>query len=68
LPSKDELNKLYINRTLIGGFTSNWYWSSSEKNANYAEALNFATGNFDGIGGYKGPGGTPYYVRAIRSF
>jgi hypothetical protein len=26
------------------------------------------TGNFDGIGGYKGAGGTPYKVRAIRYF
>ena len=33
LPSRDELNKLYLNRDAIGGFdtTSNpWYWSSSE--------------------------------------
>jgi hypothetical protein len=68
LPSKDELNKLYINRVAIGGFTNNWYWSSTEKNEFYAESLNFDTGLFDGIGGYKGPGGTPYYVRAIRTF
>ena len=68
LPSKDELNKLYLNRVAIGGFEANWYWSSSEKNDAYAEALNFGTGNFDGIGGYKGPAGTPYKVRAIRSF
>ena len=68
LPSKDELSKLYINRSLIGGFEANWYWSSSEKNDAYAEAMNFATGNFDGIGGYKGPAGTPYKVRAVRYF
>jgi hypothetical protein len=68
LPSKDELNKLYINRVAIGGFTNNWYWSSTEKNDAYAESLNFDTGLFDGLGGYKGPGGTPYYVRAIRTF
>lgn len=30
LPSKDELNKLYINRVAIGGFTGEYYWSSSE--------------------------------------
>jgi hypothetical protein len=67
LPSKNELNKLYLNRFAIGGFTNNWYWSSSEKNDAYAEALNFDTGLFNGIGGYKGPGGF-YYVRAIRTF
>jgi hypothetical protein len=68
LPSKNELYKLYLNREAIGGFEANWYWSSSEKNEAYAEALNFGTGNFDGIGGYKGPAGTPYKVRAIRTF
>jgi hypothetical protein len=30
LPSKDELNKLYINRVAIGGFANNYYWSSTE--------------------------------------
>jgi len=33
LPSKDELNKLYLNRVAIGGFASDWYWSSSEGGA-----------------------------------
>ena len=31
LPSKDELNKLYLNRILIGGFMDLDYWSSSER-------------------------------------
>ena len=30
LPSKDELNKLYLNQVTIGGFTGIYYWSSSE--------------------------------------
>jgi hypothetical protein len=31
LPSKDELNKLYINRAAIGGLANFWYyWSSTE--------------------------------------
>jgi hypothetical protein len=68
LPSKDELYQLYLNRVVIGGFESASYWSSSEKNAWYAEALDFATGVFDSNGGYKGPGGTPYKVRAVRYF
>jgi len=29
LPSKDELNKLWINRVAIGGFADYYYWSSS---------------------------------------
>jgi len=30
LPSRDELNVMYSNRAAIGGFSTNWYWSSSE--------------------------------------
>ena len=34
LPSKDELNKLYINRAVVGGFDTNKsYWSSSESSS-----------------------------------
>jgi hypothetical protein len=29
LPSKDELNKLYINRAIIGGFSAATYWTST---------------------------------------
>ncbi|SMD42767.1 Protein of unknown function [Aquiflexum balticum DSM 16537] len=37
LPSKDELNKLYLNREAIGGFLiSVLYWSSTENAALYA--------------------------------
>ena len=36
LPSKDELNKLYINRVGVGGFADNYYWSSSEYDADFA--------------------------------
>ena len=35
-PSKDELNKLYVNRVIIGGFESDAYWSSSEADAGSA--------------------------------
>lgn len=68
LPSKDELGLLYQYRTIIGGFANGWYWSSTEKNESYVDALDFSTGNFSQIGGYKGPGATPYKVRAIRYF
>jgi hypothetical protein len=33
LPSKDVLNKLFINRAAIGGFANQSYWSSSEYNS-----------------------------------
>jgi hypothetical protein len=64
LPSKDELNKLFINRTAIGGFASNYYWSSSEVNFNFAWCQNLVTGvqvNYFFKSG-------ALYVRAIRAF
>jgi len=44
LPSKDELNKLYINKVAIGGFANAYYWSSSESDANYAGYQYFGNG------------------------
>jgi hypothetical protein len=66
LPSKDELYKLYLNRTAIGGFGStyaDYYWTSSETSSTYAWAFGFGNG-------YEGQGGKNdhYRVRAIRSF
>ncbi len=66
LPSKDELYKLYLNRSAIGGFGStyaDYYWTSSETSSTYAWAFGFGNG-------YEGQGGKNdhYRVRAIRSF
>ena len=36
LPSRDELNKLYLNNVAIGGFYEFTYWSSSDAGASYA--------------------------------
>ena len=36
LPSKEELNKLYLNRSAVGGFSDYDYWSSTEGSADYA--------------------------------
>jgi hypothetical protein len=44
LPSLDELNELYINREIIGGFDLSdnpHYWSSSEVDYNRAWEINF---------------------------
>ena len=67
LPSKEELNVLFLNRELIGGFdtsVSNYgYWSSSEANSQNAWVQGFHTGsqntNIKNIS---------YKVRAIRQF
>jgi hypothetical protein len=44
LPSKDELNKLFLNRSLIGGFTTYTYTSSSEFDNNNAWSQWFTNG------------------------
>jgi len=63
LPSRDELQKLYINRSFIGGFTTDVYWSSSEDYANNAWLIYFYNGNTLYFLKYF-----PYYVRAVRAF
>ncbi len=67
LPSKDELNKLFLSRSIIGGFNStslSYYWTSSEYSNVYSHVLQFSTGSFNT--GAKGA--TSMLVRAIRSF
>jgi hypothetical protein len=65
LPSKNELDKLYLNRVIIGGFAiSGDYWSSTENNNNTALGQNF----YDGSQSYICSKNLTYHVRAIRSF
>jgi hypothetical protein len=45
LPSKHELNLLYIERATVGGFTTNYYWSSTEIDNGLAWSQNFDFGN-----------------------
>ncbi|MFH0975589.1 MAG: DUF1566 domain-containing protein [Spirochaetota bacterium] len=63
LPSKDELNKLYLNRVAIGGFTDIYYWNSSESLASYAWFQDFSDGTHNDNLKLN-----PVYVRAVRSF
>ena len=64
LPSKEELNKLYLNRVAIGGFTSTYYWSSSEGNANDGWIQSLSSGNQISYGKTY----TSWKARAVRSF
>jgi Protein of unknown function (DUF1566)/Invasin, domain 3 len=63
LPSRDELNKLYLNKRAVGGFETYFYWSSSEDNAYYAWYQYFGVGSqyFDIKFNY-------FHVRAVRAF
>jgi hypothetical protein len=68
LPSKDELNQMYINKTTleaVSEFTalSNYYWSSSEIAYDYAWSQNVHNGNQL----YYNKDFT-FYVRAVRAF
>ncbi len=65
LPSKDELNLMYIERNTIGGFENNSYWSSSEATNMKSWVQGFGYGaqsTQNKITAYS------YRVRPIRSF
>jgi len=47
LPSQDELNQLYLQRTVVGGFAAGDYWSSSQVDANNARVQFFGDGDQD---------------------
>jgi hypothetical protein len=67
LPSKDELDQMYINlhsaSTPLGGFSAGSYWSSSEV------ADGNAWGQFFNVGYQNDNGkGATDYVRPVRAF
>lgn len=63
LPSKYEIYYLYLNKNIIGGFTSGPYWSSTETLLDRAWLL-----DFNGNGFYESDKSNLYPVRAIRAF
>jgi hypothetical protein len=63
LPTKDELNFLYINQKKIGGFGWFTYWSSMESDYDNAWAHRFGTGIQDRFNK-----NIDFNVRAVRSF
>jgi len=66
LPSKDELDLMYKNlkQEGLGGFSDNWYWSSSQYIVNNAWGQRFGDGGQIGDGGKNSTGS----VRAVRAF
>jgi hypothetical protein len=65
LPSKDELNLMYKNlkQKGLGGFSNDWYWSSSQGNNNLALAQRFSDGEQS-----NNSKSSMYLVRAVRAF
>jgi subtilisin-like proprotein convertase family protein len=66
LPSKEELNKLNINKVAIGQFVEAGYWSSTESNSEKAWGQSFYNSN----NGYQVALDKydSYRVRAVRTF
>ena len=65
LPSKDELNEMYLNQDAIGGFADDDYWSSTEVDSSLAWSQDFSNG-FQFIYLVKDYGSAS--VRAVRAF
>ncbi len=63
LPSKDELYELYEQKDSVGGFASDFYWSSSENSAGNAWGQNFYYGNQTNY-----TKNSAIHVRAVRAF
>jgi hypothetical protein len=63
LPTKEELNFLYEQKDIVGGFAAYDYWSSSEYNILFAWTQYFSSGNL-----YSSAKNVTYYVRAVRAF
>ena len=65
LPSKEELNSVFVNlkQVGVGGFADDYYWSSTEGGSGGAW-LQYFTSGYQGYGG-KFPS---VYVRAVRAF
>ncbi len=63
LPSKDELNEMFKNKSSAGGFASS-YWSSSEYDASRGWFQAFTSGASRSLG-YKD---NSTYVRPVRAF
>ena len=63
LPSKAELEYLYEQNVVVGGFASNVYWSSTEYSSTNAWYQ-----TFNGGSQFNFPKSNRYLVRAVRAF
>jgi|CXWL01.1.fsa_nt_gi hypothetical protein len=64
LPTKYELNLLYQQKDVVGGFAADYYWSSTEGDADMAWMQIFNLG----AQGHDSKGNPNNRVRAIRAF
>jgi hypothetical protein len=64
LPSQEELNLLYVERSVAGGLKTDYYWSSSA----YPNGVEVWIQNFYGGGQMGGAKNLSLPVRAVRAF
>ena len=64
LPSMIELGVLYHKKNVIGGFKSDWYWSSSEFFNDLGRSLNFLNGTQNDDYNDKK---NAYFVRCVKT-
>ena len=64
LPSKHELNLLFHQKAVVGGFARDWYWSSSEVSSGGAWSKGFHIHWINRVS----PKESPKIVRAVRAF
>jgi len=64
LPSKYELNLLYAQKVAVGGFASDYYWSSTEVSNTSASMQDFSNGQQESSDKNDGS----FKVRAVRAF
>ena len=67
LPSKYELNLLYLQKTVVGGFASVYYWSSSEFENSSSASSAWYQYFLAGFQGFELKNNA-YRVRAVRAF
>jgi hypothetical protein len=63
LPTKYELSLMYAQKTSIGSFSDDYYWSSIANASTSSWLKNFGDGRMD-----YGPKDGAYHIRAVRSF
>jgi hypothetical protein len=63
MPTKYELNEMYVQRVAIGGFANGFYWSSTELGLDDAWLQGFLNGYQDYFNKSFN-----FYVRAVRAF
>ena len=65
LPTKDELNLIYENKNVVGGFANDYYWSSTEYDEWRVYAQYFMNGGYLKV---ISKDNYIYHLRAVRAF